>query len=73
MSLTFVTYHSFGFYLCSDSEMIFLLCLFSFEIMIRDVKEIEESTLWEDTGRQIQNKSKISQEDIKNNVVFVIG
>ena len=26
--------------------------------MIRDVKEIEESTLWEDTGRQINSKKK---------------
>lgn len=29
--------------------------------MIRDVKEIEESTLWEETGRQIQNKNKTIQ------------
>jgi hypothetical protein len=41
--------------------------------MIRDVKEIEESTLWEDTGRQIQNKSKGNQEDTRKTVVFVIG
>ena len=42
--------------------------------MIRDVKEIEESTLWEDTGRQIANKNNKSagEEELKR-IVFIVG
>jgi hypothetical protein len=41
--------------------------------MIRDVKEIEESTLWEETGRQLAARGKADDEDPRKIVVFVLG
>lgn len=41
--------------------------------MIRDVKEIEESTLWEETGRQLAARGKNEEEDTRKIVVVVLG
>lgn len=41
--------------------------------MIRDVKEIEESTLWEETGRQMATRGKTEEEDPRRIVVIVLG
>lgn len=41
--------------------------------MIRDVKEIEESTLWEDTGKQLANKGKNTVTTDLRRVVVVLG
>lgn len=41
--------------------------------MIRDVKEIEESTLWEETGRQLAARGKNEEEDTRRIVVIILG
>ena len=41
--------------------------------MIRDVKEIEESTLWEETGRQLATRGKGEEEDPRKIVAVVLG
>lgn len=41
--------------------------------MIRDVREIEESTLWEETGRQMAARGKAEEEDPRRIIVIVLG
>ena len=41
--------------------------------MIREVREIEESMLWEETGRQMAARGKQEEADPRRVVVFVVG
>ena len=41
--------------------------------MIREVREIEESMLWEETGRQMAARGKQEETDPRRVVVFVVG